>query len=137
MKYLSFKVPITAFFIISTFTILQPLSPVSVYAQSPYESGYDHGCDDAKISDSSEFYINQPEKGPSFHTSEFMNGYYAGFNSCSRYDSTDCDSSYPDICIASYPPDLDCPEISYNNFKVLSSDPHGFDRDNDGIGCDE
>jgi hypothetical protein len=46
----------------------------------PYDSGYDHGCDDAKISDLSDRYINQPEKGPSFHTDEFMNGYNDGYN---------------------------------------------------------
>jgi hypothetical protein len=49
---------------------------------SPYDSGYEHGCDDAGISDPGDRYINQPEKGPSFHTEEFMNGYDAGFNSC-------------------------------------------------------
>ena len=27
--------------------------------KSPYESGYDHGCDDARISDPSDRYINQ------------------------------------------------------------------------------
>jgi len=47
-----------------------------------------------------------------------------------------CDSSYPDVCIPRYPPDLDCGEIQYANFKVLSPDPHGFDADNDGIGCE-
>jgi hypothetical protein len=51
--------------------------------KSPYESGYDHGCDDAGISDPSDRYINQPEKGPSFHTEAFMRGYNAGFNDCS------------------------------------------------------
>jgi hypothetical protein len=49
----------------------------------PYESGYNHGCDDARISDPSERYINQPGKGPSFHTGSFMNGYYDGFDACS------------------------------------------------------
>ena len=49
---------------------------------SPRESGYDHGCDDAGISDPGERYINQPEKGPSFHTGEFMAGYNDGFDSC-------------------------------------------------------
>jgi len=49
---------------------------------SPYDSGYEHGCDDASISDPGDRYINQPEKGPSFHTEEFMSGYDAGFNSC-------------------------------------------------------
>ena len=50
---------------------------------SPYDSGYDHGCDDADISDPDDRYINQPEKGPNFHTNEFMRGYHAGYNSCS------------------------------------------------------
>lgn len=49
---------------------------------SPYDSGYDHGCDDAGRSESDK-YINEPEKGPSFHTNEFMNGYYAGLSACS------------------------------------------------------
>ena len=30
------------------------------YAISGYDSGYNHGCDDAKIADQSERYINQP-----------------------------------------------------------------------------
>ena len=34
-----------------------------------YNSGYSHGCSDAKISDSSKRYINQPGKGPGYHTS--------------------------------------------------------------------
>jgi len=47
-----------------------------------------------------------------------------------------CDSSYPDVCIAHYPPDLDCGEIGYSNFVVTGDDPHGFDGDKDGIGCE-
>jgi micrococcal nuclease len=47
-----------------------------------------------------------------------------------------CDPSYPDVCIAPYPPDLNCGDIPYKNFKVVGSDPHGFDGDNDGIGCE-
>jgi len=47
-----------------------------------------------------------------------------------------CDPSYPDVCIPPYPPDLDCGEIGYSNFRVVGNDPHGFDRDNDGIGCE-
>ena len=50
-----------------------------------------------------------------------------------------CDrASYPDtdICIPTYPPDLNCDDVPYKNFKVTGRDPHGFDRDNDGIGCD-
>ncbi len=47
-----------------------------------------------------------------------------------------CDPSYPDVCIPPYPPDLDCGEIGYSNFRVVGNDPHGFDRDKDGIGCE-
>ncbi len=47
-----------------------------------------------------------------------------------------CDPSYPDVCIPPYPPDLDCGEISYKNFRVSGLDPHGFDGDGDGIGCE-
>jgi hypothetical protein len=58
----------------------------------PHESDYDHGCDDSGTSDSSERYINQPEKGPAYHTSEFINGYDSGFNSYSN--NNDSGSSY-------------------------------------------
>ena len=47
-----------------------------------------------------------------------------------------CDSSYPTVCIPPPPPDLDCGEIQYKNFQVLAGDPHRFDRDKDGIGCE-
>jgi hypothetical protein len=60
---------------------------VNASSDSPYRSGYDHGCDDAAILDPSERYINQPKKGPSFHTEEFMSGYYNGFNACSEWVS--------------------------------------------------
>lgn len=55
----------------------------------------------------------------------------------SSQDMVQCDSSYPDVCIAPYPPDLDCEQIPYTNFRVIGSDKHGFDRDNDGIGCEK
>jgi hypothetical protein len=55
--------------------------------KSPYESGYDHGCDDADISDPDDRYINQPEKGPSFHTDQFMAGYSEGVDDCSDGDN--------------------------------------------------
>ena len=50
--------------------------------------------------------------------------------------ATSCDPAYPDVCIAPPPPDLDCPEIAFRNFRALPSDPHGFDADHDGIGCE-
>ena len=47
-----------------------------------------------------------------------------------------CDPSYPTVCIPPPPPDLDCSDIPYTDFVVLPPDPHGFDRDHDGIGCE-
>jgi len=47
-----------------------------------------------------------------------------------------CDSSYPDVCIPPWPPDLNCGDVRYVNFRVLPDDPHGFDGDKDGIGCE-
>ncbi len=57
-------------------------------------------------------------------------------SSASRDSTQSCDPSYPDVCIPPYPPDLDCGEIRYSNFEVIGSDPHGFDGDRDGIGCE-
>lgn len=48
-----------------------------------------------------------------------------------------CDLSYPDLCLAPPPPDLDCGDLSARNFRVVGSDPHRFDGDRDGIGCEE
>jgi micrococcal nuclease len=48
-----------------------------------------------------------------------------------------CDPSYPDVCIPPPPPDLDCADIPYKNFRVVGADPHRFDGDRDGIGCED
>jgi hypothetical protein len=58
----------------------------------------------------------------------------------SKYDfnSTEgCDSSYPEICITTYSAKLICSDIPFRNFKVILPDPHSFDSDADGIGCEE
>ena len=47
-----------------------------------------------------------------------------------------CDPAYPDFCIPPPSPDLDCKDITEKKFKVLPPDPHGFDTDGDGIGCE-
>lgn len=47
-----------------------------------------------------------------------------------------CDPSHPTVCIPPPPPDLDCGDIPYRNFQVVGNDPHRFDRDHDGIGCE-
>ena len=48
-----------------------------------------------------------------------------------------CDPSYPDVCIPPSPPDLDCSQIAPRNFRVVGLDPHDFDTDGDGIGCED
>jgi micrococcal nuclease len=51
-----------------------------------------------------------------------------------------CAPSYPDVCIPPPPPDLDCSQIPYRNFRVIYTvpqpDPHNFEGDRDGIGCE-
>jgi hypothetical protein len=47
-----------------------------------------------------------------------------------------CHPSYPGRCIPAPPPDLDCGDIPWTNFTVLAPDPHRFDGDRDGIGCE-
>lgn len=48
-----------------------------------------------------------------------------------------CDPSYPTVCIAPFPPDLNCGDIPYKNFVVLQPDPHKFDKDKNGLGCEK
>lgn len=38
-------------------------------------------------------------------------------------------------CIPPYPPDLDCPDIGHP-VRVSGPDPHGLDRDGDGVACE-
>ena len=49
---------------------------------------------------------------------------------------TGCDPSYPGVCIPPYPPDLDCGQIVFRRFVVLPPDPHRFDGNRDGVGCE-
>jgi protocatechuate 3,4-dioxygenase beta subunit len=55
----------------------------------------------------------------------------------SSLSEPECDPSYPTACIPAPPPDLDCADIVESNFTVMGSDPHHFDSDGDGIGCDD
>jgi micrococcal nuclease len=48
-----------------------------------------------------------------------------------------CDASYPDFCIPPPPPDLDCKDVHGKKpFRVRQPDPHHFDHDGDGRGCE-
>ena len=77
--------------------------------------------------------------------SEFSSEEWAQKHGCANFDSkisievTEseiCDPSYPDFCIPSPPPDLDCKDIPQKNFTVLQPDPHKFDGNYDGVGCE-
>ena len=50
--------------------------------------------------------------------------------------SASCSPAYPTVCIPPPPPDLNCGDIPYRRFQVLAPDPHNFDSDGDGIGCE-
>lgn len=50
--------------------------------------------------------------------------------------SSGCDPSYPGVCIPPPPPDLDCADIRYRSFAVVGADPHRFDGNHDGVGCE-
>jgi micrococcal nuclease len=54
----------------------------------------------------------------------------------SKAPGGNCDPAYPTVCIPSPPPDLDCGQIPFRRFQVLPPDPHNFDGDHDGIGCE-
>lgn len=47
-----------------------------------------------------------------------------------------CDPNYTGACVPPYPPDVNCPDIPVKNFRSIGSDPHGLDRDKDGIACE-
>lgn len=47
-----------------------------------------------------------------------------------------CHPSYPSVCIPPPPPDLNCADIPHRFFPVRPPDPHGFDGNNDGVGCE-
>lgn len=47
---------------------------------------------------------------------------------------SNCDPNYSP-CVPNVSYDLDCGDISFS-VNVIGSDPHGFDRDNDGYGCE-
>src|SRR5919197_2042752 len=81
------KLAIAAALIIVSAASLGIIQSAMAKKGTPFQAGYDHGCSDAKETFSLR-YINQPGKGPSFHTQEFMNGYNVGFNACNHSSST-------------------------------------------------
>ncbi|MDP6716673.1 MAG: thermonuclease family protein [SAR202 cluster bacterium] len=47
-----------------------------------------------------------------------------------------CDPSYPTICVPQDADPMTCDDIPSTPFPTLRPDPHGFDPDGDGLGCD-
>ena len=50
-----------------------------------------------------------------------------------------CEPSYPGLCVPLSPPDLDCKWIyaqGIDHIVVLAPDPHRFDGNHDGVGCE-
>jgi len=94
------------------------------------------------VSDIDEFIINNFEEciaegNPAMESYPRQCRTVDGQHFVENIDEPWLDSSYPDVCIApQYPPGLDCGDIEYSNFKVIGNDPHGFDVNNDGIGCE-
>lgn len=50
--------------------------------------------------------------------------------------ASQCDPNYSGACVPNVSYDLNCPDIPAKNFRVVGFDKHGFDRDNDGIACE-
>jgi len=50
--------------------------------------------------------------------------------------SENCSPAYPTLCIPPPPPDLDCRQVPFRRFQVSPPDPHKFDPNSDGIGCE-
>jgi hypothetical protein len=49
-----------------------------------------------------------------------------------------CSPAYPDFCIPPPPPNLTCEDaiVPFSNFTVRAPDPHRFDDNEDGRGCE-
>lgn len=55
-----------------------------------------------------------------------------------RPNRPDCEPSYPTLCLPPTTRDtLNCPDIAERNFPVRGRDPHDFDGNEDGVGCEE
>jgi hypothetical protein len=80
-NYKSFHIKSGLIFLLLMISLVAYGLPVNS-SSGAYDSGYEHGCDDALL-DPSDRYINEAGKGPEFHTRAFMDGYSAGINACS------------------------------------------------------
>jgi hypothetical protein len=152
MKWRNMKIRRLSIPILITITTIAAVSfiiPNAMAKGTPFQAGYDHGCSDAKLTFSKR-YINQPGKGPSLHTIEFMKGYNTGLEACNKPSPIDSSifykqgyakgildaKSYQKTFTASNamrPEDVDCdsdidPQTS--NADYCSGYQHGFADEN-------
>jgi len=94
--------------------------------QAIIEKGFGHlsftYCDNSEFADKAWSGCGSPQKTTSSKTQYSQTG-------------SDCDPDYSGTCIPKNSRDLDCADVG-KNVKVTGDDPHGFDRDGDGIGCE-
>jgi micrococcal nuclease len=114
--------------------VMNEYCSVSEFSREKWVEGYGCGRDDA----ASSLETLPPQPPPSSRPSNDDEEEDENDENDTSDDNGDgdCDPSYPDVCIPSPPPDLDCPDVSERDFAVVGSDPHRFDREGDGIGCE-
>lgn len=107
-----------------------PNDPGCASAGDDQETTPSYACDDGSDNDGDGRvdYPDDPDCSSPTDTSES--------SSSPPPPSGSCDPSYPTVCIPPPPPDLDCGDITFRNFTVVGSDPHRFDVDGDGVGCE-
>lgn len=81
--------------IITTAISLTPSSAFALTNDARYNSGYDHGCSDAKRG--GQPYLSG-SGGASAHTAIFMNGYNDGYNACSTSSVAAPKQDFASIC---------------------------------------
>ena len=86
--------------------------------------------------DCSDYQSSKSSSSTSSSSSSSLTSESSSTKSSSYSSTNNCDPAYPDVCIPSPPPDLNCKDVPYRKFTVLQPDPHGFDGDKDGIGCE-
>jgi hypothetical protein len=82
---------ILATIILTVMMVTGGVGSVQAEKKSAYDSGFDHGCSDAQISNPANWYINGVNSkgestGKDHHTAAFNTGYDAGFKECG-YDN--------------------------------------------------
>jgi micrococcal nuclease len=112
--------------------VMNEYCSVSEFSREEWVEGYGCGGDDA----ASSLETPRPQPPSSLPSNDDEEDEDDENDSSDDNGDGDCDPSYPDVCIPSPPPDLDCPDISERDFAVVGSDPHRFDREGDGIGCE-